>query len=355
MHKLMLDTQIIDAFLNGESLEKYIEDDIFIIGESTNLFTEPTYVDKDKVYMLKKRIEAVVRSFMMPSEEKYQLFLKNTEFIERNIIIKLVVGMPLNFKKLFRQDSFGKNNIIIDLANYTLHSNDYEEMLEDIEDYLRYAVTLLVLDSNGEDLKTPINTFEHALFCASFASYISESNQLNFMRNLKLLDMWIFLEYDTLKRIINNKKYASRYALDYLDMTITANPEMIVLGVTGKVFLENKSIDEAKKLYDRGPNYFIKQVSKDYELSFASKITKTLSVVKHLISPFLIVWLVSFMVSVYMGEANLPFKIMPLIITFLLCLMECLKYKLSYINLSKCLIKISLYFLTMILFVIILV
>ncbi len=355
MHKFMIDTTIVDAFLNGENLEKFKEEDIYIIGENTNLFTEPTFVNIDKVYKLKKRIEALMKSFMMPDEEKYKSFLKNPEFIEQNIIIKLVVGMPLNFKKLFRQDKYGKNNIIIDLANYTLHSDDYEEMLFDIEDYLAYSLTLLVLDSTGTDLKTPINTFEHALFCASFASYISESNQLNFMRNLKLLDMWIFLEYDTLKRITNNKKYASRYALEYLDMAITANPEMIVLGVTGKVFLENKSIDEAKKLYDRGPNYFIKQIAKDYELSFASKITKTLSAIKNLIIPFLIVWIISFMVSAYTGVMNLPFKIIPLIIAFFLCLIETLKYKLSYISLTKGLIKIFLYFLTMVIFVIILV
>jgi hypothetical protein len=136
-------------------------------------------------------------------------------------------------------------------------------------------------------------------------------------------------------------------------MVITANPEMIVLGVTGKVFLENKTINEAKKLYDRGPNYFIKQVAKDYELSFASKVTKTLSTVKHLIIPFLIVWIISFMVSAYTGVMNLPFKIFPLIIAFLLCLVEYLKYKLSYITLIKCLIKITLYFLTMLFFVII--
>lgn len=353
MHKFMLDTKIVDEFLEGNDIEKFKEEEIFIVGENTNLFTIPTYVDKDKVYMLKKRIEAIIRSFMMPNEEKYKLFLKTPEFIEQNIIIKLVVGMPLNFKKLFRMDSFGKNNIIIDLANYTLHSNDYEEMIEDIEDYLAYSLTLLVLDSNGDDLKTPINTFEHALFCASFASYISESDQLNFMRNLKLLDMWIFLEYDTLKRITNNKKYASRYALEYLDMAITANPEMIVLGVTGKVFLENKSINEAKKLFEKGPSYFIKQVSKDYELSFASKVTKSLSVTKHLIIPLLIVWIISFMISVYTGVINLPFKIFPLIIVFLLCIIETLKYKLSYISLTKCLVKIFLYFITMLFFVII--
>ena len=354
MHKFMIDTTIVDAFLNGENLERFKEEDIYIVSEEANLFTMPSFVDYDKVYMLKKRIEGILRGFMMPDEEKFKSFLKNPEFIEQNIIIKLVVGMPLNFKKLFRQDRTGKNNIIIDLANYTLHSDDYEEMLEDIEDYLAYALTLLVLDSNGDDIKTPINTFEHALFCASFASYISESNQLNFMRNLKLLDMWIFLEYDTLKRITNNKKYASRYALEYLDMAITANPEMIVIGVTGKVFLENKSITEAKKLFEKGPGNFIKQVSKDYELSFASKVTKTLSVVKHLIIPLSIVWIGSFMVSAYTGVMNLPFKIIPLIITFLLCLIETLKYKLSYISFLKCLVKIILYILCTLLYILIL-
>ena len=238
MHKFILDTKIVDEFLEGNDIEKFKEEDIFIVGENTNLFTIPTYVDKDKVYMLKKRIEAIIKSFMMPNEEKYKLFLKTPEFIEQNIIIKLVVGMPLNFKKLFRMDSFGKNNIIIDLANYTLHSNDYEEMIEDIEDYLAYALTLLVLDSTGDDIKTPINTFEHALFCASFASYISESNQLNFMRNLRLLDMWIFLEYDTLKKIVNDKKYASRYALEYLDMAITSNPFFFFLNICPCLFIK---------------------------------------------------------------------------------------------------------------------
>ena len=136
-------------------------------------------------------------------------------------------------------------------------------------------------------------------------------------------------------------------------MAITANPEMIVLGVTGKVFLENKSINEAKKLFEKGPNNFIKQVSKDYELSFASKVTKTLSAVKYLISPFLIIWLVSFMVCVYMGEMNLPFKIIPLIIVYFLCLMETLKYKLTYISLFKCLLKIILYLISIIIFILI--
>ena len=132
MHKFMIDTTIVDAFLNGEELGKFKEEDIYIIGENTNLFIEPTFVNVDKVYMLKKRIEALLRSFMMPDEEKYKTFLKNPEFIEQNIVIKLIVGMPLNFKKLFRQDKTGKNNIIIDLANYTLHYDDYEEMIEDI-------------------------------------------------------------------------------------------------------------------------------------------------------------------------------------------------------------------------------
>ena len=150
MHKFMLDTKIVDEFLEGNDIEKFKEEEIFIVGENTNLFTIPTYVDKDKVYMLKKRIEAIIRSFMMPNEEKYKLFLKTPEFIEQNIIIKLVVGMPLNFKKLFRMDSFGKNNIIIDLANYTLHSNDYEEMIEDIEDYLAYSLTLFTFSSLSE-------------------------------------------------------------------------------------------------------------------------------------------------------------------------------------------------------------
>ncbi len=356
MHKFKIDSSIVEAFLKGSSLKSYQNDDIYMIGEemTTSIFTMPVNPNYDRITLLMKRLVNVLKCFTLPNETKYHMFLKNTDFIEEHIIIRLVVGMPSRLKKLFRSGSDGVNSIIIDLANYTLYSDDYDEIVEDIEDYLGYAITLLVLDSReSNNIKTSINTFEHALYCTSFANYISESNQLNFMRNLNMLEMWVFLEYDTLNRVVKKKKHSSRYALEYLDMALTSNPEMITLGVTGKVYLEEKSIEEVNKLFLLSPDKFICKIAEDKELSFVSKMTKSLSFVKYLTIPMILIWTISLLVSLGQNTMILPFKIFFLIIMFLLILQEVLKYKLYYTSRLIFIFKTGIYILSSIIFCII--
>lgn len=356
MHKFKIDSSIVEAFIKGSSLKSYQNDEIYMIGEEnpTSIFTMPVNPNYDRITLLMKRLVNVLKYFTLSNETKYHMFLKNTDIIEENIVIKLVVGMPSRFKKLFRSSSDGVNNIIIDLANYTLYSDDYDEIVEDIEDYLGYAITLLVLDSReSKNIRTSINTFEHALYCTSFANYISESNQLNFMRNLNMLEMWIFLEYDTLNRVVKEKKHSSRYALEYLDMALTSNPEMITLGVTGKVYLEEKSIEEVNKLFHLGPDKFIQKIAEDKDLSFISKMTKSLSFLKYLTIPMIFIWAISLLISLGQKTMILPFKIFPLIIMFLLTLQEVLKYKLYYTSRLTFIFKAGIYILASIIFCII--
>lgn len=354
MHKFKVDSSIVEEFLKGSNLKKFQDEEIYLIGDEdqpTSIFTMPINPNYDRITLLMKRLVNVLKYFTMPNENKYYMFLKNIDHLEEKIIVRLVVGMPKRFTKLFRSTSDGQNNIIIDLANYTLYSDDYDEIVEDIEDYLGYALTLLVLDSQeSKNIKTSINTFEHALYCTSFANYISESNQLNFMRNLNMLEMWIFLEYDTLKRVVKEKKHSSRYALEYLDMSLASNPEMIALGVTGKVFLEDKNTEEVSRLFDLGPNKFMEKIAEDKELRFVSKMTKSLSFIKYLIIPIVCLWVIS--VLIFLGQEKLFIwiKILPFIIMFLLTLQEVIKYKLSYISNLMLVFKIGLYIISSIIF-----
>ncbi|MBQ8293518.1 MAG: hypothetical protein IJX78_06960 [Bacilli bacterium] len=347
MHKFQVDSSIVNAFLDGHNMKEFKDNEIYLIGENNeiNLFTMPQNVNYDRINLLLKRLTNVLKYFSLSNEAKYQMFLKDNTDFEQKIIIKLVVGMPPKFKKLFRSTSDGYNNIIIDLANYTASILDYDEMIEDIEDYLGYALTLLVLDGKEtSNIQTSINTFEHAIYCTSYACYISESNQLNFMRNLNLLDLWIFLEYDALVKIVKERKHASRYALEYLDMALFANPEMITLGVTGKVFLEDKELGEAKKLFLAGPSKFVKKIMEDSDLRFVRKMMKSASAIKFLIIPLVVLWVITLMVSLYQVSLNLPFKILPLIIMFLATINETLKYKLATTKSISYFVKILIYF-----------
>ena len=316
-----------------------------------SIFMMPINPNYEKIRFVKEKVEEVLKRFNLKDENKYYSFIKNPETFEEKIVIKLVVGMPQHITKLFRITDSDDIVIILDIANYCIVMTDVLEIIEDITDYVGYAITLMVLDSSIKiDSSKPLSLFEHALYTTSFAAYISESNQLNFMRNLDLLDMWVFLEYDTIKQIFDKRKYANRYASEYMDMVLTYNPEMITLGVTGKLFLENKSYEEAKQMYLEGPKQFLSNVYKQPDILFVARLTKGLSFVKNIILPFIIIWFITCVVVLITNKINIPFKIIPLIIMNLLVLKDSLRYKLMYLNFSSYIIRIILYLCSCIIF-----
>ncbi len=353
MHKFKIDTTIVEAFINRADMNEYRNNEIYLIGDNneTNIFTMPNNPNYDRINLLTKRLINVLKYFKLSNEAKYEMFIKEDVLLEKKIIIRLVVGMPEKYKKIFRATSDGYNNIIIDLANYSASINSYEEIIEDIEDYLGYAMTLLVLDNKDTNMiKTSINAFEHALYCTSYACYISESNQLNFIRNLNILEMWIFLEFDVLSKVINRKKYSSKHALEYLDMAIYANPEMIILGVTGKVFLEKMDLLSAQKMYNAGTRKFLENVAKDKDLNFLVKVMKSLSTIKYLINPMIVLWLVTCIVAIFQRRINLPFKIIFLLIMCLFILKDTLKHKLVSLTTINYFLRITCYLLLSVVF-----
>ena len=293
----------------------------------------------------------MLNNFYLSDEQKYHSFIKSPENIEEKIVIKIVVGMPNHITKLFRSISSDKIIIVIDLANYCFIMNDNSEIIEDVMDYLGYALTLMVLDaSTCIDSTNSITLFEHAVYSTSFAGYISESNQLNFMRNLDQLNIWLFLEYDTIQKRYQKKKNAKKYVDEYLDVVFRTNPEMVALGVSGKLFLEDKTYEEAKQLFEEGPKQFLRQIYKQNDIRFVSKLTKTLSFLEALIIPLFISWII--ILGIYLITNNLQtiFRIVSLGIIFILTLKESIKCKLMRISYPIYVFKVLIYLFISILF-----
>ena len=350
MHKFKVDLSIIEDFLNYKSLSKYYENDIYMVNNES-IFIMPINTHYERIRFLKEKAEELLKRFRLKDQNKYYSFIKNPDDFESKIIIKLVVGMPNNITKLFRMTESDEIIILLDIANYSKVMSDTLEIIEDISDYVGYAVTLMVIDASSQiDSSQPLNLFEHALYSTSFAAYISESNQLNFMRNLDSLDIWVFLEFDTIKQIFEKKKKANRYASEYMDMVLTSNPEMIALGVTGKLYLENKNFDEAKNMYLEGPKKFLNHVYGQSDLLFITRLTKSLSFIKNLILPLTIVWLITCSVVLITNKLNLPFKIIPLIIMNLLIIKDSLRYKLMYLNSGFYILRIIIYLISCLIF-----
>ena len=353
MHKFKIDSSIIDDFLNHQDVGKYYMDDIYMVGdeEEHSIFMMPLNPDYERIRFIKDKIINLLNNFYLSDEQKYHSFIKSPENIEEKIVVKIVVGMPNHITKLFRSISRDKIIIIIDLANYFFIMNDNSEIIEDVMDYLGYALTLMVLDaSTCIDSTNSITLFEHAVYSTSFAGYISESNQLNFMRNLDQLNIWLFLEYDTIQKRYQKKKNAKKYVDEYLDVVFRTNPEMVALGVSGKLFLEDKTYEEAKQLFEEGPKHFLRQIYKQNDIRFVSKLTKTLSFLEALIIPLFISWII--ILGIYLITNNLQtiFRIASLGIIFILTLKESIKCKLMRISYPIYVFKVLIYLFISILF-----
>lgn len=350
MHKFKIDTIIIDDFLNHRDLEIYYQTDIYMI-EDHSIFMMPLNPNYERIRLIKIKVVELLKNFYLSDEQKYYYFIEHPELIEEKIIIKIVVGLPNNITKLFRSTINDEIIIILDLANYCYVMSDNNEIIEDINDYLGYALTLMVLDANIKiDNSNPIALFEHTVYCTSMAYYISESNQLNFMRNLDQLNVWLFLEYDTIQKRYLRKNKAKMYVEEYLDVAFRTNPEMVAVGVTGKVFIEDKTCDEVMKIYKEGSKQFLKQIYKQQDLRFISRMIKALSIIEALIIPLLIVWLITIVVFLITKELKAIVRIIPLITIFLLTLKESLKYKLMRSSYLTYLLKVLIYLFSSIMF-----
>lgn len=353
MHKFRIDSNIIDDFLNHQDIGKYYMDDIYMVGdeEEHSIFMMPLNPDYERIRFIKDKIINLLNNFYLSDEQKYHSFIKSPENIEEKIVVKIVVGMPNHITKLFRSISSDKIIIIIDLANYCFIMNDNSEIIEDVMDYLGYALTLMVLDaSTCIDSTNSITLFEHAVYSTSFAGYISESNQLNFMRNLDQLNIWLFLEYDTIQKRYQKKKNAKRYVDEYLDIVFKTNPEMVALGVTGKIFLEDKTYEEAKQLFEAGPKQFLKQIYKQQDISFVSRLTKILSFLEAFLIPLLITWMITLGIYLITNRLEILFRVISLVSIFILTLRDSLKYKLMRISYGIYFLKVLMYLFSSILF-----
>ncbi len=342
MHKFNIDTSIIDAYLQAD-LDSYQTDSIYQISSTQNLFTP---VDLQNLYRINNLYQNLVyklQNFKFVDETRYEIFLGDISYLEETIVVKILVGFPKEIRKIFLEDQ-GKKNIIFDLANYVAVMDDNDDIITDILDYLSYAICLLIIDqSQGGELKKPIDRLGHALFVTSFAHYISCSKQLLIMENKEMLEMFSFWEYDVLRK----PKSINRY----LDMILTYNPEMIILGITGKITLLQMSEVEALKYFDDGTRLFMKIVKNNKDFKENYWLMKRLSTIKIILIIFIIMLGISIVPILLTKQINWFFKIIPLIILSLLALKSFYQYQLNYCSFRQLLKKLGLYLLLLLFFI----
>ncbi len=262
MDNLVIDDEIINAYLNGEDLSKFKDlnyYEFYYEGKKTDqlTFTPPSADYLDRASRVTKEVKDLLLNFNIHSETQVDSFLGELDDWTKNIKIALVVGLPLRYMRLLKHDEETNiTTIVIDIVNSMNQFEDDNLFYEDFMNYLKYAICNLLIDEQL-DLKTEDLSvfFSYELYIASFADYMAGSHQTALYEQIPFMKSVIYDEYRAIYHAIHHHE---KQVEKYLMFILGVNPEMIAVASTGKHYLENLSLDEAVKVYKAGPDAFIK-------------------------------------------------------------------------------------------------
>lgn len=283
MSLCQIDDKIINHYLDGDDIELYRNDNVYSFGpDNEKYFIEPNPLLINKARLITEGIKNIINSLELENDELVLKFIGDIKPYLENIVIKLVVGLPLGYRRMFKSDEEnGKLNIIIDIINNLSEEDDIDLYLTDFKDFIKYAIILMVLDSQGpSDINDGYTTLTHGIYASSFACYISQSRQLELLDNINFIQMIESDEYRILKQVIkqNKKSNISRY----ISLVVQTNPEMIILGITGKRLLASLEEEKVLELFNQGAEGFCKAVVDSKEVKSRSFLPRMLKVLNRI-------------------------------------------------------------------------
>lgn len=333
-----IDDKIINHYLDGDDIELYRYDNVYSFGPGNEkYFIEPNPHLINKAKLLNEGVKNIINNLNLETDDLVLKYLGDIKPYLNNIVIKLVVGMPLGYHRMFKSDEeTGKLNIIIDITNNLSDDLDIDLYLNDFKDYIEYAIILMILDSNGpSEIDDPYKTLTHGIFASSFASYISESKQLELMDNINFIQFIENDEHNVLKRVLKNNK--DKRVGRYLSLVVQSNPEMVLLGITGKRYLSTLEEDKVFELYNQGAEVFCQEIVNSKvikERSFLPNMIKHLRRIAFLAG----VLLVGLIVYSFFNGMNMILKIFGLIFLGILLLRNFAENKIGLMSNKKFLI-----------------
>lgn len=283
MSLYQIDDRIINHYLDGDDIELYHDDKVYVFGpQNEKYFIEPNPHLVNKARLITEGIKNIINSLDLENDNLVLKYIGDIKPYLENIVIKLVVGLPLGYRRMFKSDEEnGKLNIVIDVTNNLSEEDDIDLYLSDFKDFIKYAIILMVLDSQGpSDINDGYTTLTHGIYASSFACYISQSRQLELLDNINFIQMIESDEYRVLKQVIkaNKKSNVSRY----ISLVVQTNPEMIILGITGKRFLLTLEDEQVLELFKLGAEAFCNAIVESKEIKSRAFLPKMLKVLNRI-------------------------------------------------------------------------
>ena len=345
MNNIKIDDTIINAYLAGHDVSTYRNDEVFSLGDDLqgnpiNVFVEPNPYLIDKAKLITNGYIEEIKKINFSNDSKILKYIENISELESYITIKLVVGLPTGMRRMFRSNGEKGISIVVDVINVLDDNDSIDLYIEEFANYIRYAVLLMALDFKGsEKEEEPVTTIAHAIFTTSFAEYLSGTNQIDKLDNIDLIQFWEFSEYKVIKKVLQKKNMSD--VTKYMGMVVNSNPEMIVLGITGKRYLSNFNDDEEiYRIYQKGDIDFIKNIVKNRQNKQAIALPNAFLFSNRILIILTMIYIGWSLLGFIFGEKlyNHVFYIFPLVIFVAWLFKNLLSYKI-YQNVKSFLIS----------------
>lgn len=329
MDKFIINDEIIKSYLNRENIFQHANDEVFILGpveDGLSIFEKPSENDLIFVIELYKQLKESLNQFAFKNNEKINDYLGDLRDFLKDLTIKLVVGMPPTITKLFRSIN-NKIIIVFDLHNWSQKDKVIAEIIEEIIDYIRYIICLMTLDSRLEpETDNEIGLLYHSIFIASFAFFLSDSNQLKRSERSSEYSTMYYLEEATLRRIARQNQ--NGLANKFINNIVQINPEMEYLGVTGKAFLSSLNAkgktDQIKSLFNQGSYHFINVLINE-KMTKKSRLFR-LHLIFTITMPILAIIIATWsFISISKKTFGIELKLLPIIYALLMVVYQVLK------------------------------
>lgn len=269
MNNIRIDDTIINEYLNGNDVSIYRNDDVYSLGDDEkgnkiSVYVEPDPYLIDKAKMITHGFIEEIKKINFSDDPKVKKYIDNISTLESYITVKLVVGLPKGMRRMFRGNGEQGISIVVDVINGLEESDSNDLYIEEFSNYIKYAILLMVLDMTGNDSEEKaIPTLAHAIYTASFAEYLSGTSQIEKFDGISLTQFWEYTEFNMIKKVF--KKNNLHDVTTYMGMVVNTNPEMVVLGITGKRYLSSFDDDEEiYQIYRKGKVEFIKSIIKSH-------------------------------------------------------------------------------------------
>lgn len=330
MNNIQIDDTIINEYLNGNDVSIYRNDDIFSLGDDElgskiSIFMDPDPYLIDKAKLITHGFIEEIKKINFQDDPKIKKYIENITNLESYITVKLVVGLPKGMRRVFRGNGDKGIFIVVDVINGLEESDSNDLYIEEFSNYIKYATLLMALDMSETDTtENAIPTLAHAIYTTSFAEYLSGTNQIEKFEGINLTQYWEYNEFNLIKKVLKKNNFQD--VTYYMSMVVNSNPEMIVLGITGKRYLSSfDDDDEIYQIYQNGKIEFIKSIIKSRHNKQAVSTLRNLMILSRSLIVLTLIYIGWSILGIIFGEKlfNQIFYIYPLLL-FIVWLMKVL-------------------------------